>query len=145
MKYTEEILINLPIDKVIELFDNVEYRKLWQKGLISSELIEGTENKVGAKTRLVFKTNKKNMEIIETIKEKELPNFIMATYEVPGTFNSSKDSFRGNEDGTTTYRSEQIFIFDSLIMKFIGPFMSKMFKNETKSNLLRFKEFCENH
>lgn len=145
MKYIEEIVILLSVDKVIELFDNLELRMQWQHGLVKSELIEGIKNEVGAKTRLVFKMNNRNMKIIETIKERDLPNFIVAIYEGSGTYNISKDSFQQNDDGTTTYRSEQEFIFKSLTMKLIGPFLSRMFKKETKINLIRFKEFCENY
>ncbi len=42
MQYTNEVIINLPVDKVVELFDNPDNMKYWQPGLVSFENISGT-------------------------------------------------------------------------------------------------------
>jgi carbon monoxide dehydrogenase subunit G len=55
MKYTLNLQIDLPREKVIELFDNTENLKKWQKGLVSFETFEGTPGQAGAKSRLIYK------------------------------------------------------------------------------------------
>ena len=73
MRYTCEISINLPRDKVIELFDNPDNLAKWQKGLKSFTLESGQEGMPGAKSRLVYDMNGKNIEMIETIITRNLP------------------------------------------------------------------------
>ena len=74
MKYTSEIEINSPIDKVIELFDNPDNMDKWMKGLQSFEPISGKPGQVGAKSRLKFKMGKREIEMIETITVRNLPD-----------------------------------------------------------------------
>ena len=52
MKYQNEIEIDLPVNKVVELFDNPENLKRWMPGLQSFEHISGTPGQPGAKSRL---------------------------------------------------------------------------------------------
>ena len=42
MRYETEVIINLPRDRVIELFDSFENLKEWQEGLISHDHVSGT-------------------------------------------------------------------------------------------------------
>lgn len=39
MKYTNEIQIDVPRDRMIELLDDAENMKHWQKGLVNYEFI----------------------------------------------------------------------------------------------------------
>ena len=41
MKYTREIVIELPRDRVIELFDDADNLSKWQEGLQSFEHVSG--------------------------------------------------------------------------------------------------------
>ena len=51
MKFTCQVDINLPIKKVIELFDNPDNMKHWQDGLVSFKHLSGRPGEVGAKSR----------------------------------------------------------------------------------------------
>jgi carbon monoxide dehydrogenase subunit G len=59
MKYTNEIEVNLPVSRFIELFDNPDNLKHWMPGLQSFEAISGTPGQEGAKARLKFKMGKR--------------------------------------------------------------------------------------
>ena len=48
MKYTTELTIKLPRNRVIELFDSTENLYEWQEGLLSFELLEGEAGQEGA-------------------------------------------------------------------------------------------------
>ena len=55
MKYTVEIEIDLPRERVIELFDSTENCFKWQKGLLSFDHLSGEPGQPGAKSKLVLR------------------------------------------------------------------------------------------
>ena len=50
MKYSNELVINLPLEKVITLFDSEENLFKWQPELLSLEHLSGEKGKKGPKT-----------------------------------------------------------------------------------------------
>ncbi|MES2567755.1 MAG: SRPBCC family protein [Bacteroidota bacterium] len=142
MKYTTEIEINQPIDKVIALFDNVDNMKKWMVGLQSFEHLSGTPGEVGAKSRLVFKTGKRELEMIETITVKNLPQEFSGVYEAKGVFNSVKNKFMPLPGDRTRYISYQEFQFKGF-MKLFGLLMPGMFKKQSAKHMQHFKNFAE--
>ncbi|MDF2453604.1 MAG: superfamily protein, partial [Bacteroidota bacterium] len=127
MKYSSEIEINQPIDKVIALFDNADNMKKWMEGLQSFEHLSGTPGQVGAKSKLVFKMGKRELEMIETITVKDLPREFSGSYEAKGVFNIVKNKFIALPDHRTRYVSEQEFQFKGF-MKLFGLLMPGAFK-----------------
>ena len=142
MKYTSEIEINSPIDKVIELFDNPDNMDKWMKGLQSFEPISGKPGQVGAKSRLKFKMGKREIEMIETITVRNLPDEFSGTYDAKGVFNIVKNRFISLPNNRTKYISEQEFQFSG-IMKIIGFLMPSAFKKQSMKYLCDFKNFVE--
>ena len=143
MKYSTEIEINLPVAKVIELFDDPENLKHWQPGLKSFEHISGVPGQVGAKSKLLFQMGKREMEMIETITVRNLPQEFSGTYEVDGVFNIVKNYFVPIDENRTKYISEQEFQFKGF-MKIMGWLMPGMFKKQSQTFLENFKNFAEN-
>ena len=47
MKYTSEIIVELPLDKFMEKMDNSENMKHWQEGLVGYEQLVGNPGEVG--------------------------------------------------------------------------------------------------
>jgi carbon monoxide dehydrogenase subunit G len=142
MKYKTEIEINQPIDKVIELFDNQDNMKKWMKGLESFENLEGTPGEVGAKMKLHFKMGKRDIEMVETITAKNLPETFDMEYNANGVWNGVKNSFVKVTDEKTKYIAEHEFQFKGF-MKIIGFLMPGAFKKQSMKYLLDFKEFAE--
>ena len=66
MKYSNEIVIDLPREKVIELFDNVENLEKWQPGFLGFEHISGESGKEGSKSKMMYQMGKRKVEMIET-------------------------------------------------------------------------------
>ena len=142
MKYSNEILIDLPREKVIELFDNPDNMKYWQKGLVSFEHISGEPGKPGAKSRLKYKMGKRAIEMIETITDRNLPEEFHGTYEAKGVFNIQKNYFH-EIDGKTKWISEAEFQCSGF-MKVMAFFMgAKTFKKQSQIYLDDFKAFAE--
>ena len=142
MKYTSEIEINKPIDKVVELFDNPANMDKWMNGLQSFEPISGIPGQVGAKSRLKFKMGKREIEMIETVTVRNLPDEFSGTYEAKGVFNIVKNKFISLSDNRTKYVSEQEFQFKGF-MKIIGFLMPGAFKKQSMKYLTDFKNFVE--
>lgn len=145
MKYSVEIEINLPIDRVIELFDNVDHMKKWMNGLESFTNISGKPGQVGTKSKLLFKNGKKTMEMIETITVRNLPHEFSGTYEINGVYNIVKNKFSSIGPNKTKYLSEQEFQFSSLFFKIMAWIFPGMFKKQTLKFLNDFKNFAENY
>ncbi|MCW3078032.1 MAG: superfamily protein [Bacteroidetes bacterium] len=142
MKYTTEIEINKPIDKVIALFDHPENMKKWMEGLQSFEHLSGTPGQPGGKSRLKFKMGKREMEMIETVTIRNLPHEFSGTYEAKNGFNIVKNKFVKISESKTKYITEHEFQFKGF-MKFIAMLMPGMFKKQSLKYLRAFKKFAE--
>ena len=81
MKYSKEIIIDLPREEVVKLFDSEENMYKWMEGLQSTEQLEGTPGQVGAKMKLSFKMGKREIDMVETITHRNLPEEFFGTYE----------------------------------------------------------------
>lgn len=142
MKFSCEIIIEKPIDEVIEKFDNIENMKEWMEGLQSFEPISGTTGEVGAKAKLVFLMGKRNIEMIETITVKDLPREFSGTYDAQGVHNIVKNYFEAVDANSTRYKTDQEFQFKGF-MKIIGALFPKAFKKQSLKYLMNFKQFVE--
>ncbi len=142
MKYTNEIEINKPVDKVIALFDNVDNLEKWMDGLQSFVHISGTPGQVGAKALLKFKMGKREIEMIETVTVRNLPHEFSGTYEAKGVFNTVRNKFIDLPGQRTKYISEQEFKLKGF-MKLVGLLMPGTFKKQSMKYLMAFKNFAE--
>lgn len=142
MKYTVEIEINLPIARVIELFDNPDNLQKWQPGLLSFEHLSGTPGQPGAKSRLTFRMGRGKMIMTETVTVRNLPDEFSGTYEVKNVFNIVKNRFIALSENKTKYISESEFQFKGF-MRIIAFFMPGAFKKQSQKYLQLFKEFAE--
>ncbi len=143
MKYTSEIVINKPIDKVTALFDNPDNMGKWMKGLVSFEHLSGEQGQPGAKSRLKFKMGKREIEMIETIDVRNLPDEFSGTYEAKGVFNVVKNYFQPLPDNKTKYITHNEFKFTGY-MKIIAMLMPGAFKKQSLKFMADFKKFVEN-
>lgn len=142
MKYRCSIDINLPIEKVIELFDNTDNMKKWMEGLESVEHLSGTPGTPGAKSKLKFDMGKRKVEMIETVLVSNLPEEFSGTYDANGVHNIIKNRFEQISDNKTKYITDQEFQFKGM-MKLMGVFMPGAFKKQTQKYLELFKNFAE--
>ncbi|HBL78921.1 MAG TPA: SRPBCC family protein [Aequorivita sp.] len=144
MKYSVSITIDKPVNEVVALFDNVDNMKKWMNGLESFEPLDGTPGEVGAKSRLRFKMGKREIEMIETITAKNLPEEFTGTYEAKGVFNIVRNSFEPLPGNKTKYTTEQEFQFKGF-MKLMGLLMPGAFKKQSMKYLQDFKAFAESN
>lgn len=144
MKYKLELNIDLARDKVIELFDDPENLKKWQKGLISFESSEGEPGKEGSKSLLKYKTGKREIEMTETILSRKLPDEFSATYEAKNVWNEVRNYFKETGPNKTNWEFETEFKFKGF-MKIMSAVMPGAFKKESFKSMQAFKNFAEDN
>ncbi|MFY0643642.1 MAG: SRPBCC family protein [Bacteroidia bacterium] len=143
MKYSVSAVINKPREEVVAKFDNADNMKHWMRGLQSFEHLEGEPGKAGAKSKMVFKSGKRTIEMVETIVENKLPDYLHGSYDAKGVHNTIKANFEDIDGKSTRYVNEQEFHFAGLAMKFMGWIMPGAFKKQSMIYLNDFKAFVE--
>ena len=144
MRYQIELDIDLPRERVIEIFLDPQNLPKWQPDLVSFEPITGHElRQVGAKSRQIHKMGKREIEIIETITVHNFPNEFSATYEADGVWNLVENLFVDVGGQTTKWILNSEFKCSG-ITRLFAFFMPGAFKKQTLTYMKYFKEFVEN-
>ena len=142
MKYTTEIVVDLPREEFIKKMDDPENMKHWQRGLIKYEQLSQNPGQEGARMSLSYKMGNREMEMVETIIKRNLPEEMHTTYDTKGVHNIQKNYFR-EEDGKTRWTSESEFQFSGFGMKLMGVLMPGAFKKQSLKYMQDFKNFAE--
>lgn len=142
MKYTTEVLIELPRDEFLKKLNKAENMKHWMRGLISYEQISGEPGTEGAQMNMKFKMGKRDMEMVETIIKRNLPEEMHMVYDTKGVHNIQKNYFK-EENGKTRWVSESEFQFESFGMKLMAFLMPGAFKKQSRKYADDFKNFAE--
>ena len=143
LKYSTAIVIDLPRPRVVELFTDTDNIPAWQPGLEKFELLEGEPGQPGAKTRLVFRRDRREIDLIETIVSQALPDELTVRYETEGVKNLVVNRFEALEDSRTRWVAENEFKFAGWML-FLGLFLGAVFRKQTLDDMRHFKAFAEN-
>jgi len=142
MKYSCEIIIDKPLDRVIELFDNPDNLDKWIEGIVSMESLEGKQGELNSRTKMKFNMNNREMEMVETVLEKDLPKMVKYAYNAKGVYNTVEQRFEKISDSQTKRTTHSFFKFKRF-MKLIAFLMPGAFKKQTKKYQENFKKFAE--
>ena len=143
MEYTTEVAINLPLEKVIQLYDSTENTHRWQPGLKEIRKISGEDRSQGARYRVVFEGRRSDLVVEETVQTRRLPEEYTTVIRSPGVTNTVQNLFMRTEEGTTRWRIVNHFQFRG-VMKWMAPFMKQAFRGNTLLGMERFKMYAEN-
>lgn len=143
MKYTTEIVVDVPREEFIKKMDDPDNMKHWQQGLIGYEQLSASPGQEGSRMSLSYEMGKRKMDLVETIIKKALPEEIHMTYETKGVHNIQKNYFK-EEDEKTRWVSESEFQFSGFGMKLMGFLMPGAFKKQSLKYMQDFKAFAEN-
>lgn len=143
MKYTCTIEINLPIDKVVQLWENEANFKEWQDGFKSIKHLSGTPNSKGATSKIVLE-DKRKIELLETIISNNLPKEKVALYEHIHMTNRQTSRFKAIDSKKTLYISEVEYIqFNGIMIKLMAKLFPSKFKEQSEKWMQQFKFFAE--
>lgn len=141
VKYTCNIIIHLPRQRVAELFSDPGSLPHRMPGFERAEPVSG---KPETQTRLFLKAGSRKMVMMETILRHQLPDEYAAAYEVNQVYNEVRHLFTALPDGTTRYTTESYFRFSG-VMKLCAPLLTGVFRKTSQRNLARFKAYAEQH
>ncbi len=141
--HTVCIDIDLPRDKVVELFDSPENLFKWQPGLQSFEHISGTPGQPGAKSKLVSLNGKRRIELIQTITKRNLPDELNGTYEWDGGKNTVENRFIELGPDRTKWVSTSSYDCTGFMMKLMMFVFGSKFREHNMTILRNFKAYCE--
>ncbi len=135
--------INLPMDKVIELFLDKNNLKEWKKNFVTFGNVSGIPGQVGAVTVLVFKTG----NLWETIVSKNLPTEIITDYEHQKTkvVHTTIHNFTSLSENKTLIEEEKyIRKHHSILSRIIIAIFANNAQRYEQDQLNKFKIFAEN-
>ncbi len=144
MKYTTEIIVNVPRQEFVEKMDSAENMKHWQKGLVGYKFLSGPQGQEGSKMELNYKMGKREITMVETILKSNFPDEFHATYDAKDVHNIQKNYFFDVDGQSTKWVSEAEFEFSGFMMKAMGFLMPGAFKKQSLKYLNDFKAFAEN-
>ena len=142
MKYSHEITIDLPREKVLEIFDKKENLFKWQKGLQSFDHVSGTEGEEGAVSKMVFKNGKRVLEMEEKIIKKNFPDHYYFEFTAKGLTNWNDNSFLEASPTQTKWTQSNVFKGKGMV-KVMMVLMPGMFKKQSFKYMQDFKTFAE--
>ena len=144
MNFTCTVIIDLPIEKVFELFNNTDYLKEWQDDFVSHQHLSGTPGEPGSKSKIIYQTRKHRIELVETILTKTPPYEVSGLYEHKHMVNTMINRFSSVEGDKTKYESEVGYSkFIGFMPKLMGLLMPTMFKKQAQKWANQFKAFAE--
>jgi hypothetical protein len=145
MKFTCSTIINLPKEKVAELYSNENNLKYWQSGFQSKELLSGTKGQPGAKSKISMTYNNKPMVLTETIQKNNLPDEVAGYYEHKHMNNTMTCRFQQLDSAKTRFDMEIHYTkFFGFMPKLMSVLVPGMFKKQAQKMVDSFKTFAEN-
>jgi len=142
MKYITEIIVDKPLDDVMDLFKNPDNLKSWQRGLRSTKLLKGENGKEGAKRKLKINLEGRNITMIETITKCDLPHHWHAKYSSNGLVSFQYNYFEAKNNSQTYWKTTSEFRFSGF-MKIVGNVLPGLFKRRSETVMKDFKAFAE--
>ena len=144
MKFSCSVDIDLSHQKTVELWNNPENLVKWQDGFVSFEHISGTPGTPGAKSRMKYKSGKREIELIETIQVNNLPDEFTGHYEAREMTNTMANTFTETAEGKTRYEANVEYIkFNGFMPRLMAFLMPGLFKKQVQKWLNQFKAFAE--
>lgn len=144
MKYTNKVIIDSPIDTVVSLWSEPEHYPKWQSGFVKKVLLSGNAEEKNSKSEIYLIYNNKEMKLIETIIESNLPKEKKVLVEHEHMINTMKSSFIDLGDGRTQYLSEIEYLeFKAFLPKIVAYLFPGMFRKQSQQWLEAFKVFVE--
>jgi len=141
MRYTLEITIEAPRDKVVELFTDPAHFPDWQPGLECYELVSGGQAQTGTVAELTTRAGNRVTGMTETVERNALPDALDVIYETHGVWNRNLNSFFAETPETTRWVSDNEFRFTGARKAL--ALIEGSFKKESLDVMERFKAFVE--
>lgn len=142
MKYRQEIEIDCPRDRVVELFLDRDNQIKWQPDLVSLEVVSGDSSHAGSVTRQVHTMGGREVESVETIMVHEAPDRLAALYDSEGVWNLIDNRFT-EVGGRTRWVMESDCRCASVLQQIMVSLFAGFMKRQSEKFMSSFKAFAE--
>lgn len=144
MKFTCTVIIEKPINQVVEFFINPDNLKEYQDGFLGKELVSGKPAQVGTVSKIFYQQGKRKMEITETVTSNNLPHEFSGFYHHIHMDNTMTNRFTSLSENRTQYDAEiEYTVLRGFMVKAVAFLFPRMFKKQVQKWLDQFKEFAE--
>ena len=144
MELGNQITINAPKDFVASYLRRSEHFDQWQDDFKSATLLSGDLDQVSAQTRMLYKFGKSDMELLETVRNNNLPDSFEALYKHKHMDNIMLSTFENLDGDKTIYSTHVNYIkLKGLIIKIMAKLFSGKFKKGPEKWMQQFKSFVE--
>lgn len=141
--YSNELVIDRPLNEVVKLFQDTDKFTEWQPDLIEYDTYEGDPCCAGSKSRLRYKSSKHDdIKMVETVLESNLPEKYKVKYDTDGVQTYQNNHFEEGPSGKTIYRMDSEYDTEGL-MKIMDHVNPSYFKKQTDEFMNSFKEYAE--
>lgn len=142
MKYTLSNTINGSLNNITQKMTNPDGTKQWTEGLQTIEQISGEYCNVGSKRKLHYLFKNKELIIIETILEQNLPTQIKFAYDSEMGRNIVELIFEQLPNNRVKQTSNTTMELKGK-MKLFGFIFKPVFKKQSKKYMTAFKKYVE--
>lgn len=142
MKFTSQVAIDRPRKRVLELMTDTNNISHWQQGVRSIELLSGSRDQVGARSRVVFEMRGVRLEMIETVVQHRPPDLFASTFVARGVKNLVENRFYEDQAGRTRWVMDNTFEFSGM-MSVLAVLIHDYVTKQTLESMSRFKMFAE--
>lgn len=144
MKFSIKTTIQTSREKVVAYFMNTDVMHEWQDGFVSKEELSGIPWKKGATAQLTYKQGGRELILLETILENNLPDVFEALYVHTHTTNTMRSAFREINQNETEYFVEVDYTkLNGFMVKLIAFVYPSMFKKQVQKWIKQFSDFVE--
>jgi len=143
MKHACEVEIAAPRSRVVALFDEPANLMKWMPDLIRFEPVSGTPGHPGATSRLVYRAGRGELELMETVTARSLPDEFSGTYA--SKMGTTWITNRFIDNGATTRWIVETEFKGSGIMKVLSWLMGGMIRAQNLKVVHAFKAFAKSH
>ncbi len=142
MKMKVEAEIRASRDFVWAVFENPDNLTRWQPTLESFTPQTGEVGQPGATSELVYNENGKKITMIETVTERQKPQFMAGIYDSARATSLIVIHLEEIDDNTTRFVSYTNMKFKGM-MKIMSVFVAKSIRDRAEADLNRFKLLVE--
>ena len=142
MKMKVEAEIRASRDFVWAVFENPDNLTRWQPTLDSFTHQTGEVGQPGATSELVYNENGKKITMIETVTERQKPQFMAGIYDSARATSLIVIHLEEIDDNTTRFVSYTNMKFKGM-MKIMSVFVAKSIRDRAEADLNRFKLLVE--
>jgi hypothetical protein len=145
MKFTSQMDIGAPRQRVVDLFRNPDNLSKWQDGFQSTEHVCGEPGTIGAQKKMFYSHNGCEMELLETITVNNLPDEFSALYQHVHMENTMTSRFVELDNGQATrFICEVEYTrFNGIMPRIIAFFFPGMFRKQAQKWFDQFKAHAE--